>query len=47
MLAHVVLITLGYAAGSTLGLWGTVVDLVVDYPGAAMADRHRGPALRR
>ncbi|HQF04084.1 MAG TPA: ferric reductase-like transmembrane domain-containing protein, partial [Phycicoccus sp.] len=37
MLAHIVLITLGYAAGSTLGLWGTIVDLVVNYPGMLLA----------
>ena len=37
MLAHIVLITLGYAAGSPRGLWGTAVDLVVDYPGMLLA----------
>jgi predicted ferric reductase len=37
MLAHIVLITLGYAAGSSPGLWGTVVDLVVSYPGMLLA----------
>lgn len=37
LLAHVVLITLGYAAGSTAGLWGTVVDLTLDYPGMLLA----------
>ena len=37
VLAHLVLISLGYAAGSPLGLWGTVVDLVVDYPGMLLA----------
>ena len=37
MLGHVVLITLGYAAGSSLGLWGTIVDFVVDYPGMLLA----------
>jgi len=35
--AHVVLITLGYAAASPLGLWGTIVDLVVNYPGMLLA----------
>ena len=35
--AHIVLITLGYAAGSTRGLWGTIVDLTVDYPGMLLA----------
>ncbi len=37
MLGHIILITLGYAAGSALGLWGTIVDLVVDYPGMLLA----------
>jgi predicted ferric reductase len=37
MLGHVVLITLGYAAASPQGLWGTVVDLVVTYPGMLLA----------
>lgn len=37
MVAHVVLVTLGHAAGSSLGLWGTVVDLVVSYPGMLLA----------
>lgn len=37
MLAHLVLITLGYAAGSSLGLWGTIVDFVVNYPGMLLA----------
>ncbi len=37
MLAHIVLITLGYAAGSSLGLWGTIVDFVVSYPGMLLA----------
>ena len=37
MLAHIVLITLGYAAGSSLGLWGTTVDFVVTYPGMLLA----------
>jgi predicted ferric reductase len=37
MLAHIVLITLGYAAGSSVGLWGTVVDVVVNYPGMLLA----------
>lgn len=35
--AHILLITLGYAAASPQGLWGTVVDLVVDYPGMLLA----------
>ncbi|HYN29923.1 MAG TPA: ferric reductase-like transmembrane domain-containing protein [Dermatophilaceae bacterium] len=37
MLGHVVLITLGYAAASPRGLWGTVVDLVANYPGMLLA----------
>jgi predicted ferric reductase len=37
MWAHIVLITLGYAAASPQGLGGTVVDLVVDYPGMLLA----------
>ena len=35
--AHVVLITLGYAAASPLGLWGTIVDFVLNYPGMLLA----------
>ena len=35
--AHIVLITLGYAAASTLGLWGTMVDFVLNYPGMLLA----------
>lgn len=37
MLAHIVLITLGYAASSTAGLWGTIVDFTVNYPGMLLA----------
>jgi len=37
MWAHIVLIWIGYAAGSTLGLWGTLVDLVLNYPGMLLA----------
>ncbi len=37
LLAHIVLITLGYAAGTTRGVWGTAWDLVVDYPGMLLA----------
>jgi predicted ferric reductase len=33
MLAHVVAITLGYAATTSTGLWATAVDFVVSYPG--------------
>ena len=35
--AHIVLVTLGYAAASPEGLWGTVVDLVLNYPGMLLA----------
>ena len=35
--AHVVLVTLGYAAASPKGLWGTIIDLVLDYPGMLLA----------
>ncbi len=35
--AHIVLITIGYAAASPRGLWGTIVDLVVTYPGMLLA----------
>ena len=37
LLAHLVFITLGYAAESSAGLWGTIVDLVVNYPGMLLA----------
>ncbi len=37
MWAHLLLIWLGYAAGSTLGIWGTIVDLIVNYPGMLLA----------
>jgi len=37
MWSHLMLIWLGYAAGSSLGLWGTLVDLVLDYPGMLLA----------
>ena len=37
MVAHVVLITLGYAATSPKGLWGTIVDFVLNYPGMLLA----------
>lgn len=37
MLAHVVLITLGYAATTPLGLWGTIVDFTLNYPGMLLA----------
>jgi ferredoxin-NADP reductase/DMSO/TMAO reductase YedYZ heme-binding membrane subunit len=35
--AHIVLITLGYAAGTPVGLWGTIVDFVLNYPGMLLA----------
>ncbi|NMM33328.1 MAG: ferredoxin reductase family protein [Phycicoccus sp.] len=37
MVVHVVAITLGYAATSPKGLWGTIVDFVVNYPGMLLA----------
>ncbi|MBS42716.1 MAG: oxidoreductase [Nocardioides sp.] len=37
MLAHLVLITWGYAAGSVTAFPGTLWDLVVDYPGMLLA----------
>jgi len=37
MLVHVAAITLGYAATSPQGLWATIVDLVVNYPGMLLA----------
>ena len=37
MLVHIVAITLGYAAASPKGLWGTIVDFVVNYPGMLLA----------
>lgn len=37
MLVHIGLITLGYAAGSSAGLWGTIVDFTVNYPGMLLA----------
>ena len=37
LLAHIVLSTLGYAASTQLGIWGTLVDFVVSYPGMLLA----------
>ena len=37
MLGHIVLITLGYAAGTPLGIWGTAWDFVANYPGMLLA----------
>lgn len=37
MVVHIVAITLGYAAASPRGLWGTIVDFVLNYPGMLLA----------
>ena len=37
MLAHIGLITLGYAATSPAGVWGTIVDFTLNYPGMLLA----------
>jgi len=37
MLVHVAAITAGYAAASPRGLWATIVDFVVNYPGMLLA----------
>lgn len=37
MIAHVILIVLGYAAGTSAGIVGTTVDLVLNYPGMLLA----------
>ncbi len=37
MIAHIVLIILGYAAGTDVGIVGTAVDLVLNYPGMLLA----------
>lgn len=37
MLLHVLTITLGYAATTPAGVWGTIVDFVVRYPGMLLA----------
>jgi predicted ferric reductase len=37
MLVHVVAITLGYAATTPKGLWGTIVDFVLHYPAMLLA----------
>jgi predicted ferric reductase len=37
MVLHVVTITVGYAAASPKGLWATIVDFVVNYPGMLLA----------
>lgn len=37
MFAHLALITAGYAWDTPAGLWGTLVDFAVDYPGMLLA----------
>ena len=37
MLVHIAAITLGYAATSPNGLWATIVDFIVNYPGMLLA----------
>jgi ferredoxin-NADP reductase/DMSO/TMAO reductase YedYZ heme-binding membrane subunit len=37
MLVHIVAILVGYSATTRRGLWGTVVDFVVKYPGGLLA----------
>lgn len=37
MLTHIVLITIGYAAASPAGLWSTIVDFTLNYPGMLLA----------
>jgi predicted ferric reductase len=37
MLVHIIAITLGYGATSPGGLWATIVDFVVNYPGMLLA----------
>ncbi|MEO8517912.1 MAG: ferredoxin reductase family protein [Dermatophilaceae bacterium] len=37
MVVHVVTITAGYAAASPKGLWGTIVDFTLNYPGMLLA----------
>jgi hypothetical protein len=37
MLVHVVVITVGYAAVTHRGLWGTIVDFIVNHPGMFLA----------
>lgn len=37
MWTHIVFIWLGYAAATQQGVWGTVVELVADYPGILLA----------
>lgn len=37
MIAHIVLITIGYVQAGTLTLWGQIEDFVVNYPGMMLA----------
>jgi predicted ferric reductase len=37
MVVHIVAITLGYASASPAGLWATVVDFTLNYPGMLLA----------
>lgn len=37
MVLHILLITLGYASGSPEGIWGTLVDFTLNYPGMLLA----------
>jgi predicted ferric reductase len=37
MIVHIIAITLGYAAASSKGLWATIVDFVLNYPGMLLA----------
>jgi DMSO/TMAO reductase YedYZ heme-binding membrane subunit len=37
VVVHIVAITVGYAAATPGGLWATIVDLVVNYPGMLLA----------
>ena len=44
MVVHIVAITLGYAATSPKGLWGTIVDFVVNYRGMLPGSCRNGGA---
>jgi DMSO/TMAO reductase YedYZ heme-binding membrane subunit len=37
MVAHIVLIVAGYAAGTGTGFWATLLDVTLDYPGMLLA----------
>ena len=43
MVARVLLISLGYAATTPAGLWGTSVDFVLNYPGCCSRSPARSP----